>query len=75
MKQRLVILGIDDISRLFADYARMTGYPADAVCDTLLLHPASKKMRLRIESASLGPGEAPEEIRFDLKRTHLVGGH
>jgi hypothetical protein len=70
MKKRLIILSIDDINNLFRDYARMTGYPEDAICDTLLMNQATKKMRLRIESPALSEHEAPELIRFDLQRTY-----
>lgn len=74
MKQRVVVLGIDDICRIFRDYASQTGFPADALCDTLLFHPANHRMRLRVEAESLQGNQPPEEIRFDLRQTFLVGG-
>lgn len=72
MKKRLVIIGIDDINRLFQDYARMTGYPEDALCDTLLMNQVARKMRLRMISPTLGEHEAPESIRFDLQKVFSV---
>lgn len=72
MRTRLLVLSIDDICRLFADYASLTGFPRDAVCDTLFANPATRRLRLRIESPTLGPHESPEEIRFDLQRSFLV---
>jgi len=72
MKTRRVIIGIDDICRLFRDYARFTGFPEDAVCDTLLFNQAAKRMCLRVSSPSLREHEPPEEIRFDLQRTFMV---
>lgn len=74
MKTRIVVIGIDDICRLFRDYANQTGFPSDAVCDTLLFHPAHRRMRLRVEAESLNGPQVPEQIKFDLRRTHLVGG-
>jgi hypothetical protein len=72
MKTRLIIIGIDDINRLFQDYARMTGYPTDAVCDTLLFNQQQRRMCLRVSSPSFGEHEPPEEIRFDLSRSFRV---
>ncbi len=72
-KSKLVVIGIDDITRIFADYASSTGFPEDAKCTTLLFHPTNHKMRLLVESESLSGNEPPEQIRFDLQRTHLVG--
>lgn len=72
MKTRLVILSVDDICNIFKDYAHMTGFPQDAQCDTLLFNKQLNKMCLRITAPSLGVGEPPEEIRFDLKRTHII---
>lgn len=74
MKTRLVVIGIDDISRLFRDYAGRVGFPEDAVCDTLLFNNSLRKMCLRVESESIPSNAISEEIRFDLRRTHLVGG-
>lgn len=71
-KTRIVVIGIDDICRIFRDYANQTGFPEDAVCDTLLFHPANHRMRLRVEAASLSGPQPPEQIRFDLQRTFLV---
>lgn len=73
MRSRMVIIGIDDICRLFADYAHLTGFPEDAVCETLLAHPPSRKMRLRVSSQEWDRDQAPEQIRFDLTRTFLPG--
>jgi hypothetical protein len=72
MKERLVVIGIDDIARIFKDYAGSVGFPEDAQTDTLLFHPANRRMRLRISAESLNGNQPPEEIRFQLKRTFLV---
>lgn len=72
MKARLVIIGIDDICRVFRDYAGMTGFPEDAQCDTILFDPASKRMCLRVLSQELNGPQIPEEIRFNLQRTFRV---
>jgi len=69
-----VIFGVDDVCALFRDYAGLAGFPADATAQTLLFHPANRRMRLRITSPSFTAPQTPEEIRFDLHRTHLVGG-
>lgn len=72
MKTRAVIIGVDDIARIFRDYAGMTGFPGDAVCETLLFNNQLRKMCLRISSPQLGDHEPPEEIKFDLRRTFLA---
>lgn len=72
MKTRLVVIGIDDIARLFKDYAGMAGFPQDCQCDTLLFNKALGRMALRISSESWDRPQPPEEIRFELRRTHLV---
>ena len=72
MKPRLVVIGIDDIARLFRDYAGMAGFPDDAQVDTLLFNKAERKMCLRISSASFPSNQPPETISFTLKRTHIV---
>lgn len=72
MKARLIILDIDSIARLFRDYTGLVGFPEDGKCETLLFHPGSHRMNLRISAESLNGVEAPEEVRFDLQRTFLV---
>lgn len=73
MKARLVILGIDDILRLFKDYTGLTGsIPEDAKVDTLLFNKQLMKMCLRISSESLDHDQPPEGITFQLKRTWAV---
>lgn len=73
-KTKLIVIGIDDITRLFADYASATGFPAYGKCVTLLFHPTNHRMRIVVEAESLSGNLPPEEIRFDLRRTFLVGG-
>lgn len=72
MKQRIVILAIDDIARLFKDYVGLSGFPEDAQCDTLLFNNALQKMCLRISSASFPSPQPSEAINFELKRTFLA---
>lgn len=69
MKARLVIIGIDDILRLFQDYTGLTeSIPADAKVDTLLFNKQLMKMCLRIEAESLNGPQPPESVGFELKR-------
>lgn len=72
MKQRWVAIPIDAMCAIFADYAGKIGFPPDAKPVRLLMHPASGKLMLEVEAESLAKDEPPEEIRFSLKRTHLV---
>lgn len=72
MKARLVVIGIDDICRLFRDYTRLIDFPEDAQCDTLLFDPASKRMCLRIKADSLNGPQPAENINFQLQRTFRV---
>lgn len=68
----MVVIGIDDIARLFKDYMGMTGFPEDAVCDTLLFNKQERRMCLRIASASYPSPQPPEEVKFDLRRTYIA---
>lgn len=69
MKARLVIIGIDDILRLFQDYTGLTGsIPADAQVDTLLFNKALMKMALKISAESFNGDQPPESVSFELKR-------
>lgn len=72
MKQRIVVIGIDDIARLFKDYVGMAGFPADAQVDALLWNAQERQMCLRISSESWDHDQPPETIHFNLQRTHLV---
>lgn len=73
---RIIVLGIDDIARLFKDYAgEAAGIPEDAQCDTLLFNRQEKRMCLRLSSESWAGPQPPENIRFDLQRTFMVGKH
>ena len=68
-KSRLVVIGIDDILRLFQDYCGLTdSIPADVVVDTLLFNKAQMKMCLRVESPSWSGVQPPESVGFELKR-------
>jgi hypothetical protein len=73
MKRRLIVIGIDDICALFRDYCYMNGFPVDAKCSTLLMNPATRRMRLRVTSEEWSGEQPPEQIRFDLHRTYLAG--
>ena len=69
MKARLIIIGIDDILRIFQDYTGLTGsIPEDAKVDTLLFNKALMKMCLRVTSDSWSGPQPPEGINFQLKR-------
>lgn len=72
MKCRLVIIPIDDLCRLFRDYAGLTGFPQDAVCDTLLFNKALGKMCLRVQSEALAHDEPGEAIDFELKQSWVA---
>lgn len=69
MKARLVVIGIDDILRIFQDYAGLTeSIPVDAQCDTLLFNKELMKMCLRISAESFNGQQPPEGINFNLRR-------
>ena len=72
MKAKLIIVGIDDIARLFGDYLSLTDWPSDAKCDTLLYNKQLNKMCLRIQSDSWMGRMPPEVIKFDLRKTWLA---
>ena len=69
MKARLVIIGIDDIFRIFQDYIGMVeAIPADAKLDTLLFNKSQMKMCLRVTSDSWNGPQPPEQVNFKLQR-------
>jgi len=74
MRNRLVIIPIDDCTRILADYAGKIGFPPDAQPVKWMFEPAEQKMALVVEADSLTADAPPERIHFTLKHTFLVGG-
>ena len=72
MKPRMVIIGIDDVCRLFKDYVGQVGFPQDAMPVTFMYNPTNRKVGIRVESESLNGDEGMEEIKFDLRRVYGV---
>lgn len=69
MKARLVVIGIDDILKIFQDYIGMTeSLPTDAKCDTLLFNKQQMKMCLRVSAESFNGPQPPEAVNFQLRR-------
>lgn len=69
MKARLVVIGIDDILRIFQDYTGLTqSIPGDAQAETLLFNKALMKMCLRISADSFNGAQPPEGVSFELQR-------
>lgn len=69
---RFVILRIDDILRLLADYAgEPLGLPADA--QPVKFRVYQGKLQLVVESDSWPGDQLAEEVRFDLRRVYNVG--
>ena len=73
MKSRLIILGIDDITRILKDYVGLVGFPADAQPIKFMLNPQERKLAIVVESEEFKGPQEPEEIRFDLRRVFGVG--
>jgi len=72
MKQRLVIIPIDDLLELLKDYAGLTSIPDDAQADRLQIQPSDRKLALQLVAGSWDGPQPAEEIRFDLQRTFKV---
>lgn len=72
MKARLIVIPIDDISRLFRDYLHITGYPLDAKPVMFRPDPATRKLVLEVESAGWEGKQPPEVINFELKQSYMV---
>ena len=73
MKQRLVIIPIDNVLALLKDYAGLIAVPKDAQVERLLINPQERKKALEISTEDWTGLQVPEEIRFDLQRTFMVG--
>lgn len=74
MKQRMVILRIDDVMALVKDYAKGE-IPQDAMPVQFRLNKAEGgKLALEIESGEIPQGAKPLEVRFNLKRIFGLGG-
>lgn len=71
-RRRWVILPIDAITAILADYAGMVGFPPDAKPIKWFLNPEERKMRLVVASESAPAQSGPTEIKFDLHQTFLV---
>lgn len=72
MKRRLVILSIEDITRLFKDYVGQVGFPVDAMPIKFLLNAQERKLGMVVESDEWAKNMPPEEIKFDLRRVYGV---
>lgn len=71
--KRYVILRIDDIYRLLADYAgEPLGLMAD--CKPTKFRTVGGKIQLYVESDSWEHEQPAEEVKFDLKRVYGIGG-
>ena len=70
---RLVVIGIDDLTRLFRDYVGLVGFPEDARPVKFMLNSQERKLGLVVESNEFKQFEQMEEIKFDLRRTYGVG--
>lgn len=69
--KRFVVLRVDDIFRMLADYAgEPLGLPADAQ-PTKFRH-VRGKLQLMVESESWEGDQPAEEVRFDLRRVYGV---
>ena len=73
MRSRMIIIPIDSIAALLADYASGIGFPPDGKPVTWKYNPVMRKLALVVEADSLDGNQPPEEVRFTLKRTYLVG--
>ncbi len=80
MKDRIVITTIDTILALLRDYVPegsvgADSIPADAQPIKFMYRPSERgKLGILVESNSWTGGGAPIEIKFELRRSHLVGG-
>jgi hypothetical protein len=73
MKERMVVIGIDDICKIFKDYAYMAGFPQDAIPVKLQWNKGLQKFRLMIESGLIDGPQPDETINFSVQRSFLVG--
>lgn len=70
--KRFIILRVDDIYRLLADYAgEPLGLPVDAKPTKFRL--VQGKLQLMVESDSWEHDQPAEQVIFDLRRVYNVG--
>lgn len=74
MRGRWVSLPIDAVTAILSDYVGLVGFPPDAKPVKWLMNQSSRKLALVVEADSLPCNQPDEEIRFQLKRHHVVGG-
>ena len=72
MKPRMVILNIDTICNLFHDYVGQVGFPDDAISVKFMFNQQERKVAVIVESESFTGPQAPEEVRFGIKRVYAV---
>jgi hypothetical protein len=70
----MIVIGIDDICRLFQDYIGKVGFPSDAKPVKFLFNPQKRKLGLVVESEEFTGPQQDEDVKFDLKRVFAVGG-
>jgi hypothetical protein len=71
---RMVVIPIESLCKIFADYVGQTGFPQDSVPVTWKFNQQERKLMLVVEAQSLDGDEGIEEIKFDLRRMYGVGG-
>lgn len=74
LKDRDVLLRIDDIMSLFKDYLPVEDIPNDAQAISLRFHPVERKLAIVAESVGWKHGEAPLAINFHTRRVYSAGG-
>ena len=72
--RRLVVVGLDDIVRLFKDYVGRVGFPQDAIPTRLMFNSKEKLVAVEVESEEFTGPQQPERVMFDLQRVYSVGG-
>lgn len=69
---RIIIIGIDDITRLFKDYVGMIGVPDDAMPIKLMLNPQEHRLGILMESDEWVGPQSSETIKFDINRVFTI---
>lgn len=74
VKSRLVVISIDSICGLFRDYVGLVGFPQDGKPVKLMLNPQERKLAVVVESDEWTGPQAPEQVKFEIRRVFSVGG-
>jgi hypothetical protein len=72
--KRVVVVGIDDLCRIFADYLGPEHLPDDIQPTKFRVSPGERKLEVVVESEAWDGDQGRMRVDFEIRRVFAVGG-